>query len=159
MANKELTAKVRLDCSDAESKLKRLNTLIQNINKATTGHNNTSQLENKLAKQLATAEKVRQATLKTQLAEEKVTTQKNKSAIAAQKVNEATVKTQIAEQRLALQTERTKSGIERIKSIKDQVANKSSTISNRVLEWAKNQQKVNKKGRKAHKRPLKITKC
>lgn len=142
MANKELTAKVKFDVSDAEAKLKRLSNLMKNIDQAVSGKTNKSGLEKNIEKALLQQEKLKQATLKTQLAESKLTAQKHKSAAAAQKVSEATAKTQIAEQRLALQTERTRAGIERIKNIKDQVATKSTTIASKVRQWAANQQMV-----------------
>ena len=99
MANKELTAKVKLDSSDAESKLKRLDALIKSINKAVTGHNNTGQLEAKLSKELITAEKVKQATLKTKQEQEKLTQEIGKSFIAEERVNQAVAKTAIEQER------------------------------------------------------------
>lgn len=122
MASKTLTAKVSFDTSSAEAKLKRLNNLINNINKAVTSGAKGSKLESSLAKQVIQAEKVKQATLKTGLAQ--------------QKVNEATVKTQLAEQRLALQTERTKAGIERIKATQEKCANSAKTIETSIKNWA-----------------------
>ena len=142
MAGKELTAKVRIDASQAHKTIDKLISKINKINEVVNKSSGARGLEKKLEKQLLQQEKLKQATLKTQLAEAKVTAQKNKSAVAAQKVSEATAKAQIAEQKLALQTERTKFGIERIKNLKDQVANKSSTIASRVMAWAKNQQMV-----------------
>ena len=128
MASKELTARIKLDSSDAEAKLKRLDGLIKSINKAVTGYSNTGKLESSLAKQVMQAERVKQATLKTEAAQAKL--------------SQEVAKTNIAEQRLAVQTEKTKVDLERIKNLKDQVSNKSKKISNDVSEWAKNQQKV-----------------
>lgn len=142
MAGKELTAKVRIDASQAHKTIDKLVAKINKINEVVNKSSGKSGLEKKIEKQILQQEKLKQATLKTQLAEARVTAQKNKSAVAAQKVSEATAKAQIAEQRLALQTEKTKFGIERIKNLKDQVANKSSTIASRVMAWAKNQQMV-----------------
>lgn len=139
MPNKELTARVKLDIKDAESKLKRLDTLIKSINKAVTGTSNTGKLENAINKQVIAAEKVKQATLRTQLAEEKLTTQKSRSAVASQNVESATIRTQIAEQRLALQVEKTKAGIEKchqasrkLPTTVEKVSTALSTLNNKL---------------------------
>ena len=113
MAIKELTAKVKLDIRDAESKLTRLETLIKSINKAVTGHANTNQLETKLMKAAVQAEKVKQAVAKTQLAETKVATEinksntaKNKALIAEEQLAQAKLKTASAERKIAEATEK-----------------------------------------------------
>ena len=134
MANKELTARVKLDVRDAESKLRRLTERIKSINKVLDASGSNG-LERKIDKTLIAQEKLKQATLKTKLAEERLTTQKSKSALATQKVNEATVKTQIAEQRLTAQTERTKAIVEKINSAKSKVDTKVTTIKTKMGEW------------------------
>lgn len=95
MANKELTAKVKLDIKDAESKLERLNSLIKSINKAVTGHANTSQLEQSLTRQVIQAEKAKQATLKTAQQQERLTQEIGKSFIVEEKVTQAISKTAV----------------------------------------------------------------
>lgn len=122
MANKELTAKVKLDTSSAEAKLKRLNTLIKSINRAVTGHNNTSQLEAKLAKQVISAEKVKQATLKTQIAQEKV---KQAVSKTAQEIG----KEYITEERLNQTLLKTESIQKRIKDTTSQTASSTTILS------------------------------
>lgn len=92
MASKTLTAKVKLDITDAQSKLKRLENLLKNIDRAANGKSKGGGLEKSLQKQVIAAEKVKQATLKTQLAEQKLTAQKHKTALAAQKLNSANEK-------------------------------------------------------------------
>lgn len=99
---KVLKTSVQLDAKDV---FKTLDQIQRKINA----------LHNVNHKQILQQEKVRQATFKTQLAEEKVTTQKNKTAVQAQKVAEATTKAQIAEEKLALQTEKTNLGIDKMK--------------------------------------------
>lgn len=79
MSSKQLTAKVRLDTRDIESKLKNLESRIKNIQKAISGGSSKSNLESQLNKQALAAEKVKQATLKTQLAQEKLAAQQLKT--------------------------------------------------------------------------------
>ena len=135
MANKELTAKVKLDVSDAESKLKRLDSLIKSINKAVTGKNNALKLEKSTEKAILQQEKLKRSTLQTKLAEERLTTQKNKSATAAQKVNEATIRTQIAQERLTLQTERTRAGLDRIRQNSEASASATELVAQKANNW------------------------
>lgn len=142
MANKELTAKVKLDVRDAEAKLKRLTALISNINKAVGNSSRNSKLESALNKQVIAAEKVRQTTLRTKLAEEKLTAQKLRTASAVERAKEASVKTQIAEQRLAAQTARTLATVERINNAKAKAVNKVTSIVGKVKSWATNQKQV-----------------
>lgn len=100
MANKELTARIKLDTRDAESKLRRLDTLIKSINKAVTGNANTNKLESSLTKRVIQAEKAKQATLKTEMAQEKLTQEVAKTYIAEEQVNQALAKTAIAQERV-----------------------------------------------------------
>lgn len=86
MPNKELTARVRFETTDAERKLKRLSKLIAGIDKSLNRRTNKSGLETQISKARIQQEKLNQAILKTKLAEEKVTTQKQKTAQAASKV-------------------------------------------------------------------------
>lgn len=149
MANKELTARVRFDTKDAESKLKRLEGLIKSINKAVTGNANTSKLESTLGKQVIQAEKVTQATIKTKIAQEKlsqeigktfvqeelVTQALNKTAVSQEKVKQATIGTKTATQKLIAQHARTQSIIERIRASKEKVKQKTGEIANKSKQW------------------------
>ena len=135
MPNKQLTAKVRLDASQAHKTIDKLITKIKKINEVVNKPAGTSGLEKKIEKAILAQEKLKQATLKTKLAEERLTTQKNKSAVAGQKVNEATVKTQIAEQRLAAQTARTTMLVERLNATKAITVARVNNISARVSAW------------------------
>lgn len=101
MSGKTLTAKVTLDTSSAESKLKNLADKINSINKAVNGKQGKGALEKQTERAILQQEKLRQATLKTQLAEEKVTTQKHKSELAAQRVTDATNKTATSANKLS----------------------------------------------------------
>lgn len=101
MANKELTAKVKLDTSSAESKLKRLETLVKSINKAVTGQANTSKLETSLMKQVIQAEKAEQATLRTAIAREKLNQETAKSWVAEEKVSQALNNTVVSQERVS----------------------------------------------------------
>ena len=99
MANKELTAKIKLDSSDAESKLKKLESLIKSINRAVTGHANTSQLESSLTRQVIQAERAKQATLKTAQYQEKLSQEIGKTFIVEEKVTQAIANSQTAQER------------------------------------------------------------
>lgn len=90
MANKTLTAKVKLDTKSAEASLDRL---AKKINKVQSAINKTSRkggLEQSVDRAAIAQERLKQATLRTQLAEEKLTAQKLKTAKAAQQVKTAT---------------------------------------------------------------------
>lgn len=107
MANKTLSASVKLDTRDAESKLKRLSLLIANIDKAINGKSSGGKLEKTLGQQLRAAEKLRQEQLKTELAEERLANQKLKNLsiqnrITAQEEKSASslTKTDLAAQKL-----------------------------------------------------------
>lgn len=100
MANKELTARIKLDTHDAESKLKRLDTLIKSINKAVTGNANTNKLESALTKQVIQAEKAKQATLKTEMAQERLSQEVAKTFIAEEQVNQALANTAIKQEQV-----------------------------------------------------------
>lgn len=93
MANKTLTAKVRFDTRSAEANLTRLSKKINAINNALNKKVGKTGLDTQISKARIQQEKLRQATLKTQQAELKVTEQKHKTALAAQKVKDATDKT------------------------------------------------------------------
>lgn len=135
MPNKQLTAKVRIDASQAHKTIDKLVAKINKINAVVNKPAGTSGLEKKIEKALLQQEKLKQATLKTQTAEARLTAQKSKSV-------EATNKAQIAEQRLSLQTERTRAGIERINQVKQQSLSKTTTIVDKVRQWAKSQSNV-----------------
>ena len=105
MPNKQLTAKVRIDASQAHKSLDKLIAKIKQI-EAVTNKPNGGGLEKKIEKALLQQERLKQATLKTQLAESKVTAQTHKTAEAATKV-------QIAEERLTAQKQKTALAAER----------------------------------------------
>lgn len=90
MANKTLTAKVKLDINNAEQKLKRLDKLISGLNKQLNKRAGNRGLETQISRARIQQEKLNQAVLKTKTAELKVTEQKHRTALAAQKVKDAT---------------------------------------------------------------------
>ena len=90
MASKTLTAKVKLDTKSAEDALKRLEKLLNNIDKVANKKSGKGALEKQTERALLQQQRLQQATLKTKLAEEKLTTQKEKTALAAQRVKNAT---------------------------------------------------------------------
>lgn len=92
MSTKELTARVRLETHDAESKLKKLASLLEGIDKIANGKARSGKLEQTLGQQLIYAEKLKQATLKTQLAEEKLNAQKQKNLATQNKIAEQEAK-------------------------------------------------------------------
>jgi tape measure domain-containing protein len=92
LAQKTLTAKVKVDTKSAEASLARLEKKIKQINKVVNIKVGKSSIEKQTERAVLQQEKLRQATLKTQLAEEKLTTQKQKTALATQKVKNNTDK-------------------------------------------------------------------
>lgn len=138
MANKELTARVRIDANQAHRTLDKLVAKINKINKVV----NNAKADTAITKQLVNQEKINQAKAKTALLEERVTTQQNKSAVAAQKVSEATTKAQIAEQKLMAQTARTTAVVDKLRNVKEQVSRKTTSILDKVRAWASNQRAV-----------------
>jgi tape measure domain-containing protein len=118
MASKELTAKVKLDISDVESKLSKLENRIKAIQNALGNNSRNKDLETQLNKQALAAEKVKQATLKTQEAEQRLAQAKARTAqinersalnslLADEKLNRSVMQTQMSEQRLAAQKQKT----------------------------------------------------
>ena len=136
MANKELTAKVRLDASQAHKTVDKLVAKLKLIDKAVNSASTANGIDKKIEKAVLSQEKLKQATFKTQLAEERVATQK-------QKTFEATNKARVAEQRLASQTAKTQNTISKINSAKQQTISKTTNIVSKVSQWASNQNKVN----------------
>lgn len=92
MANKELTAKVKLNITDAERKLTRLSKLISGIDKSLNKRVGKNGLDTQISKARIQQEKLNQAIAKTKVAELKVTEQKHKTALAALKVRDNTEK-------------------------------------------------------------------
>lgn len=111
MANKELTAKVKLNISDAESKLNRLSKLIKGINSALNGSSGNGGIDKALEKQLLSAEKVKQATLKTEIAQEKLTQEVAKTYVAEERMNQALANTAIKQEQLKQATSKTTQAI------------------------------------------------
>ena len=83
---KVLTAKVKVDTSDAEKKLARLASRIKGINKATAKSFGKKGLEQGVDKALLATERLRAATAKASLAEEKLAQAKLRTAYITNKV-------------------------------------------------------------------------
>ena len=99
MPNKELTAKVRIDASQAHKTVDKLINKIKKINEVVNKPAGTSSLEKNIDKALLAQEKLKQATLKTEQAQKRV------AEIAA--------RTQLTEERLATQKLKTQALIDR----------------------------------------------
>ena len=85
MANKQLTAKVRLDASQAHRTIDKLVAKINQINNVINKSSGSSGLEKKIQRQVMEQEKYRRAVAQSQLAEQKVATEKKKTEAAAQR--------------------------------------------------------------------------
>lgn len=170
MASKVLTAKVKLNVSDAASKLSMLESRIKKIQNAINNNGNRNNLETQLNKQAIAAEKLKQANAKTLVAEEKrkqaiFQTQISEQKLATQKqrTNEATAKTALMQERVATQTQKTAEATtkaqiaeERLNATihknqlmigkyfntQNQVKGKVSEIVQKTKEWANNQRQV-----------------
>lgn len=118
---KILTAKVKVDISDAEKKLARLASRIKGINKATAKSFGKTGLEQGVDKTLLATERLRAATAKASLAEEKLAQAKLRTAYITNKVA---------------------SGNERIASAYKAANSKVQNIVSKVKEWWSNQTKV-----------------
>jgi tape measure domain-containing protein len=79
LANKELTARVKLDIGDAESKLKKLSGLFKNIDRVVNGKSSNNGLDASIDKQIMQQEKLQKLTAQRQLAEEKLAQAKLKT--------------------------------------------------------------------------------
>lgn len=101
MANKELTAKVKLDVRDIDKKLRTLETRIKRIQEVADGHKSGRGLEKSIERQLRGAEKVKQETLKTQIAEQKLEAQKIRTAMVAERQRQTQEKINQAQQSTA----------------------------------------------------------
>lgn len=137
MPNKTLTAKVKLNISDAESKLKRLNTLITSINKALGGKSNTS-LEKNLNKQLVEQEKIAQATLKTKLAQEKLNKAVINTQIAQERLNQAELRTQAIKNKSLNQANQNQSKIISSTALVEQSASRVANAFGRATQQTSN---------------------
>lgn len=112
MATKELTARVKLDITDAERRLKSLTSLIKDIDRVITKSSSNKGLEQQMDRAAISAEKVKQATLRTKIAEEQLAQAKLKtnmlseqsalkSLLAEEKLNQAINQGQQNEEKLA----------------------------------------------------------
>lgn len=91
--SKTLTAKVNLDTASAIRNLTKLQNKMKSIDATVKKSQHGMQLSDRLKRAVVQQERLKQATLKTQLAEEKLTTQKNKSALAAERLKRTTDQT------------------------------------------------------------------
>lgn len=85
-----MTAKVRIETTQAERALSNLQKKITNINKTLNKKVGKTGLDAQISKARIQEEKLKQSILKTKAAELKVTEQKHRTALAAQKVKQAT---------------------------------------------------------------------
>lgn len=125
MANKQLTAKVRLDASSAHRSLDKLIEKIKRVEELIRKPGNVSGLEKKIERALLQQEKLRQATLKTHTAEEKLTTQTQKSV-------EASNKAKLAEERLTAQKQKTALIAQKVSEATNKVRNNQSDLNNKL---------------------------
>ena len=141
MPNKELTAKVKLNITDVDKKLKSLEDRIKKIQNAISGAGSNSGLDTKLMKSATQAEKLNQATARTQLLQQKVATEAAKTAIQQQKVETEVVKTATQQERLTQAQMRTQQQLDKIKTKSQQVENSQkkqhSILSKLNLVWAR----------------------
>lgn len=135
MAQKQLTAKVRLVTTDAEKALSNLAKKIQGIESKINKLANNSKLETQFNKQAVAAEKVKQEVAKTNIQQEKLkqatqkTTQEvNKTAVSQERVKQATMRTQALQSKIASAYTKTQT--------------KLGSIKSRVMEWASGQRMV-----------------
>jgi len=118
LPNKQLTARVRLDASSAHRSLDKLISKIKQVEAVANKQANVKGLEKSIERALLQQEKLKQATLKTELAQSKVAAQTHRTAAAA-------TQAQIAQSRLAAQNQRT--------------ALLSKQVANTTKRWATNQ--------------------
>ena len=136
MAEKILTAKVRLDAKDAEKALENLAKKIQNIESKIKQLSNNNKLETQLNKQAVAAEKVKQETTKTAIQQEKLNQ-------AAQKTTQEVHKTAVAEERVKQATMRTEALQSKLANIHTKTQVKITTIVGKVRAWASGQKNIN----------------
>ena len=100
MANKTLTASVKLDVSSAEKSLASLSKKINNLEKSISKIGKATKLEKDIQKQTIAQEKLKQAVAKTALAEERVRTQKERTRAITEKIKVTTDRTVTSANRL-----------------------------------------------------------
>lgn len=135
MANKTLTARVKIDTRSAEASLTRLSQKIKAIDKLFNGHVGKGGFEKQTERAILQQERLRQATLKTKLAEEKLTTQKYRTAAAAQRVKQHTEQTARQTALVAQQTSL-------IARTSTPIRSQFSGITGETLSWEKAQLSV-----------------
>lgn len=100
MANKTLTASVRLDTRSAEKSLDSLTKKIKKVETTITKVGSSTKLKTNIDKAVMSQEKLKQAVAKTALAEEKVRSQKERTRAITEKIKSATDRTVTSANRL-----------------------------------------------------------
>lgn len=147
LANKELTAKVRINAEQAHRTLDKLITKINKINSAVTKTASGGSWDKKITKAAVDQEKLNQATQKTRLLEQKVATEKQRTAniadqIATRQARQQEKAVQAAERRAAAER-KVQNEISKTVSKENTAKSKLTSIVNSVKQWWSQQNKVN----------------
>lgn len=147
LANKELTAKVRINAEQAHRTLDKLITKISKINSAVTKTASGGSWDKKITKAAVDQEKLNQATQKTRLLEQKVATEKQRTAniadqIATRQARQQEKAVQAAERRAAAER-KVQNEISKTVSKENTAKSKLTSIVNSVKQWWSQQNKVN----------------
>ena len=147
LANKELTAKVRINAEQAHRTLDKLITKINKINSAVTKTASGGSWDKKITKAAVDQEKLNQATQKTRLLEQKVATEKQRTAniadqIATRQARQQEKAVRDAERRAAAER-KVQNEISKTVSKENTAKSKLTSIVNSVKQWWSQQNKVN----------------
>ena len=156
MANKELTAKVRLNTSDVESKLKRLNSLFNSLNKVANQSSNSKGLETQLNQSAVAAQRVTRALGEGDKAAQRLAKSAEQVKRAEyeawwqaqltkqewQKSHPILTRLQGGWQKITANLQRANNSSSKFKTTYNQVQSKLTSIVDKVNNWASNQNSV-----------------
>lgn len=150
LANKELTAKVRINAEQAHRTLDKLVAKINKVNSAINNSSSRKGLDKAVNKAAIEQEKLNQAALKNKLLEEKIATEKQRNAnitsqIAAREARQAATTERIASAQRKVQTATrgTRTELNKSTSLWNKARSKISSITSGVTRWLQEQRKVN----------------
>jgi len=140
--SKQLTAKVKLDVTDAESKLRRLESRIKSIQKVLNNTSNRTGIEAQVTKAAIQSEKLATAIAKTATQEQKLATEAAKTAVQQQKISTEVAKTATQQEKLNLAALKTKQQQDKVNAAYEkasqkvtEVETKTSRITNNLSKW------------------------
>ena len=121
MANKQLTAKVKLNITDVENKLRTLSLKIREVNTLLNKTASSSGVSRNIAKATTAAQKLKETTAKTSLAEQKLATETAKTAVQEERLKQAKLKTQQVQEKINDNTQQTSTALSAVEAITNSI--------------------------------------